>query len=71
MILKLVLVKVFLVFKGVGICIEMFYLYDIYFVLGIRIVKEKGVIYRFGLEFEIMYIFYLLEFFLKEVLYIN
>lgn len=69
--LKLALVKAFLVFKGAGTCIEMFHLYDIHFVLGIRIAKEKGATYRLGPELEITYIFYLLEFFLKEVLNIN
>lgn len=47
------------------------YKYDIHFVLGIRIAKEKGATYRLGPELEITYIFYLLEFFLKEVLNIN
>lgn len=69
MTLKLALVKAFLVFKGAGI--EMFHLYDIHFVLGIRIAKEKGATYRLGPELEITYIFYLLEFFFKEVLNIN
>lgn len=65
MTLKLALVKAFLVFKGAGTCtcIEMFHLYDIHFVLGIRIAKEKGATYRLGPELEITYIFYLLEFF--------